>query len=239
MATLTVAPMPDAPASTPAPASAAPVQQATASTTPALAATPAPTTGAQPVTAPTNQTATVQAAVVETKTGEQPAVAKATETKTEAKTEQPAAIELKLPKDSLLSADHVKELADFAKANGIKPEIAQQMLETQSKAVAAHQAKLQAQHVAQVETWDKELTADKDIGGEKIQANMDLGRRALEKFGSPELIETLRSTGYNSFPPLVKFMVQIGKAMGEDRIATGTQAAQSDLRSIYKSMPNA
>jgi hypothetical protein len=227
--------MPDAPASTPAPASAAPVQQATASTTPAPAATPAPTAGAQPVTAPTNQTATAPAA--ETKASEQPA--KATETKTEAKAEQPAAIELKLPKDSLLSADHVKELADFAKANGIKPEIAQQMLETQSKAVAAHQAKLQAQHVAQVETWDKELTADKDIGGEKIQANMDLGRRALEKFGSPELIETLRSTGYNSFPPLVKFMVQIGKAMGEDRIATGTQAAQSDMRSLYKSMPNA
>jgi len=235
MATLTVAPMPDAPASTPAPASAAPVQQATASTTPAPAAAPAPTAGTQPVTAPTTQTATVPAAVVETKTGEQPVAAKATE----AKTEQPAAIELKLPKDSLLSADHVKELADFAKANGIKPEIAQQMLETQSKAVAAHQAKLQAQHVAQVETWDKELTADKDIGGEKIQANMDLGRRALEKFGSPELIETLRSTGYNSFPPLVKLLVNIGKAMSEDRVATGTQSAQSDLRSLYKSMPNA
>lgn len=226
--------MPDAPASTPAPASAAPVQQAPASTTPAPAATPAPTTG-QPVTAPTNQnTATAPAAAVETKTGEQPAAVKPAETKVE----QPAAIELKLPKDSLLSADHVKELADFAKANGIKPEIAQQMLETQSKAVAAHQAKLQAQHIAQVETWDKELTADKDIGGEKIQANMDLGRRALEKFGSKELIEALRSTGYNSFPPLVKFMVQIGKAMGEDRIATGGQAAQSDLRSVYKSMPN-
>ncbi|HAT11072.1 MAG TPA: hypothetical protein DCS97_10880 [Planctomycetes bacterium] len=227
--------MPDAPASTPAPASAAPVQQATASTTPAPAATPAPTAGAQPVTAPTTQTATAPAA--ETKASEQPA--KATETKTEAKTEQPAAIELKLPKDSLLSADHVKELADFAKANGIKPEIAQQMLETQSKAVAAHQAKLQAQHVAQVETWDKELTADKDIGGEKIQANMDLGRRALEKFGSPELIETLRSTGYNSFPPLVKLLVNIGKAMSEDRVASGGRAVQSDLRSLYKSMPNA
>jgi hypothetical protein len=227
--------MPDAPASTPAPASAAPVQQATASTTPAPAATPAPTAG-QTVTAPTNQsTATAPAAAVETKTGEQPAAAKPAETKAE----QPAAIELKLPKDSLLSADHVKDLTEFAKANGIKPEIAQQMLETQSKAVAAHQAKLQAQHIAQVETWDKELTADKDIGGEKIQANMDLGRRALEKFGSKELIETLRSTGYNSFPPLVKFMVSIGKAMGEDRIATGTQPAQSDLRSVYKSMPNA
>jgi hypothetical protein len=226
--------MPDAPASTPAPASAAPVQQATASTTPAPAATPAPTAG-QPVTAPTNQnTATAPAAAVETKTGEQPAAAKPAETKAE----QPAAIELKLPKDSLLSADHVKELADFAKANGIKPEIAQQMLETQSKAVAAHQAKLQAQHIAQVETWDKALTEDKEIGGEKIEANMDLGRRALERFGSKELIETLRSTGYNSFPPLVKFMVSIGKAMSEDRIAAGGTAAQSDLRSLYKSMPN-
>lgn len=226
--------MPDAPASTPAPASAAPVQQAPASTTPAPAATPAPNAG-QPVTAPTNQTATAPAAAVETKTGEQPAAAKPAETKVE----QPAAIELKLPKDSLLSADHVKELADFATANGIKPEIAQQMLENQSKAVAAHQAKMVQSHLDDVQKWDKELTADPEIGGEKIEANMDLGRRALEKFGSKELIETLRSTGYNSFPPLVKFMVSIGKAMGEDRIATGGQAAQSDLRSVYKSMPNA
>jgi len=227
--------MPDAPASTPAPASAAPVQQAPASATPAPAAAPAPTAGAQPVTAPNTQsTATAPATAVETKTGEQPAAAKPAETKTE----QPAAIELKLPKDSLLSADQVKELADFAQANGIKPEIAQQMLETQSKAVAAHQAKMVESHIADVQKWDKELTADKDIGGEKIQASMDLGRRALEKFGSPELIETLRSTGYNSFPPLVKLLVNIGKAMSEDRVASGGQAVQSDLRSIYKSMPN-
>ena len=40
-----------------------------------------------------------------------------------------------------------------------------------------------------------------------------------------ELIESLRSSGYNSFPPLAKFMVQIGKAMSdfvraEDKSAT-------------------
>lgn len=230
--------MPDVPASTPAPASTAPVQQAPASTTPAPAATPAPSAGTQPNANPSTSTATAPAAGAEVKTGEQPAATKAPETKAEAKAEQPAAIALKLPKDSLLTAEHVKDLTEFATANNIKPEIAQQMLENQSKAVAAHHAKLQEQHLAQVQTWDKELTADPEIGGEKIEANMDLGRRALEKYGSKELIEALRSTGYNSFPPLVKFMVQIGKAMGEDRIATGGEAAQSDLRSVYKSMPN-
>ena len=112
------------------------------------------------------------------------------------------------------------------------------MLENQSKAVAAHEAALVQKHTDQVQAWDKQLTEDKDIGGEKIQANMDLGRRALEKFGTPELIETLRSTGYNSFPPLVKLLVNIGKAMGEDRIAAGGQSVKDDLRSVYKSMPN-
>lgn len=227
--------MPDAPAASPAPASAAPAQQAaptTASASPA--ATPAATT--TPTTTPTQSTPTAPAAGSETKPATTPAEAKPQETKPE----QTAAIELKLPKDSLLPADAVKAVADFAKANGLKPDAAQALLENQSAAVAAHQARLEAQHREQVQAWDKSLTKDKDIGGDAIKANLEMGRRALEKYGSPELIEALRSTGYNSFPPLVKFMVQIGKAMGEDRIASGkTGTEANDMRSIYKSMPNA
>jgi hypothetical protein len=133
----------------------------------------------------------------------------------------PAPVEVKLPDGSLLNADHAKAIADFATKNAIKPEVAQQILQQQSDAVAAHDAALRQQHLDQVKTWDKALADDKEIGGEAIKANLDMGRRALERYGSPELVEALRSSGYNSFPPLVKLLVNIGKAMGEDRLATG------------------
>jgi hypothetical protein len=59
---------------------------------------------------------------------------------------------------------------------------------------------------------------------EKIQQHLDLGRRALEKFASPEAIKFLRDSGLNSHPELARIFVRIGKAMGEDRIATGNGA---------------
>lgn len=233
--------MPDAPAASPAPASAAPAQQAapttTASTSPA--AQPAATT--TPTTTPTQTApATATAAGGEAKPATTPAETKPQETKAE-----PAkAYEIKLPKDAALDGAIATELAALAQKAGISQEHAQAVADFMNAKAAGFidqmkQAQAQA-HENQVKTWDEALKADKEIGGEKVAANLEQGRRALERFADKEAIDFLRETGLNSNPLLARIFVRIGKAMGEDRIAagkTGTEAG--DLRSIYKSMPNA
>lgn len=213
--------MPDAPAATPAPASAAPVQQAAAST-PTAGTSPTPAAGTTtPTTTPNPSTATPPAAGTEVKTGEQPAATKTPETAGE----QPKPYELKLPENAAIDATIATELAAVAHKAGISQEHAQAIAEFMNGKAGAFLEQVKAQqveaHQNQVKTWDEALKTDKEIGGEKIQANLDLGRRALEKFATPEAITFLRESGLNSHPELARIFVRIGKAMGEDTIATG------------------
>lgn len=191
------------PAPAPAPASNA------APATPAAA--PAPTTQPNQITPPVAAPAS-QAPVTEApKPVEVP------------KAEPPQPIKLELPKDSPLTADDLKSLTDLATKAGLKQDQAAELLTAQQKLLTDFAARQQEAHLAQVQAWDKSLVDDKEIGGQNLKPNLEAGRRALERFG-PELIPFLRDSGFNSHPDVVKFIVRIGKAMSEDRIATGGHA---------------
>ena len=152
----------------------------------------------------------------------------------------PAPLKLALPEGSPLSEAHLAKISEMAQKQGWSQEVAQEVLARQSDAVQSHLASLEDQHKASVTAWNQELTADKDIGGANLPANLDAGRRVLDRFGSPELVEALRASGYNAFPPLVKMLVKIGQAMAEDRIAAGAGGtdARSAAQRLYPSMPN-
>lgn len=231
--------MPDAPAASPAPASAAPAQQAAPTATTGTPPASAPAATTTPTIQPNQTPATTPAPGDQVKTGT-PA-----ETKTpEAKGEQPKPYELKLPKDAAIDGATATELAAFAQKAGISPEHAQSVADFMNGKASAFVEQVKAQqlqaHQDQVKTWDAALRADKEIGGEKIQAQLDLGRRALERFASPEAIKFLRDSGLNSHPELARIFVRIGKSMGEDRIATGNGAGgkseQQILEDRYPSM---
>lgn len=224
--------MPDAPAASPAPASAAPAQQAaTAPTTGASPAAAAPATTTTTATPTQTAPATAPAAGGEAKPteGTKPAAdAKPTDKPAEAKTDQPKPFELKLPKDATIDTAIATELAAVAQKAGVSQEQAQaiaEFMDGKAKAFAESIAKAQDEaHQVQVKTWDEALKADKEIGGTQLQANLEAGRRVLERFGDAEVVEFLRETGLNCNPGIARLMVRIGKAMAEDRIATGNGA---------------
>lgn len=218
--------MPDAPATTPAPASTAPVTQAATAPTTAPGVSPTPSAAATttPTTTPTNTPASAADSTTPG-TGAKPADAA-------------KALMLTLPEGSPLTPEHVQRLTAFAQKTGLSQEQAQAVLDDQSSGLAAHMDSMQTKHVEQVQAWDQSLRSDKDIGGAHLDANLAAGRAALEKFGTPELITALRDTGYNSFPPLVKLLVRIGKAMGEDTLATGSGAgAKSEADILAERYP--
>lgn len=232
--------MTDAVVALPAPASAATTAPAT---TP-----PAATTGTPPATAPAASTTTTQTTTPATAPaaggdakpaeGAKPAAdAKPAETKGDAKP-----FDLKLPEGAKLDGATATEFAAAAQKAGLSAEQAQAALEFfNAKAGGFLDGLKQAQTEAfenQVKAWDAELRADTEIGGEKLQANLETGRRALERFADKEAIEFLRESGLNSHPKLARIFVRIGKAMGEDKIAAGGTGQAKDLRSIYTSMPN-
>jgi len=66
--------------------------------------------------------------------------------------------------------------------------------------------------------WAETAKADKEIGGDKWDANVTVAQRALNTFGTPELKEALNQYGLGNHPEMIRLMVRMGNAMREDTI---------------------
>ncbi|SYA20142.1 Uncharacterised protein [Klebsiella pneumoniae] len=85
---------------------------------------------------------------------------------------------------------------------------------------------------AQTEEWAATVKADKEIGGDKLTANLGVAQRALDTFGTPALKEYLNGTGLGNHPELVKAFVKVGKAMSEDGVVTGKESGQRSAAEV-------
>lgn len=82
------------------------------------------------------------------------------------------------------------------------------------------------------EQWAADVKADKEIGGDKLTANLSAAQRAFDLFGTPELKEYLEVTGLGNHPDLVKTFVKIGKAMSEDGMVDGSNQGQRSAAEV-------
>lgn len=133
----------------------------------------------------------------------------------------PEKYEFKAPDGVTLDSEGVQSLSTIAKELNLSQEAAQKFIDLAVK----HQAKVTTQsQEAFTKTraeWIGQIKADKEIGGANYEPNVELARRAIAKFGSPELSEVLNS-GWGDHPAIVKAFVKIGKALAEDRAIDGS-----------------
>ena len=83
-------------------------------------------------------------------------------------------------------------------------------------------------HQKQVEQWTAQTKADKEIGGEKLDENLAVARKAIDAFGTPELKTLLNGTGLGNHPEIVKAFYKAGKAISEDRFVPGAPKGGAD-----------
>lgn len=164
-------------------------------------------------------------------TNAQPTQAQGTQPQAEVdyKFEMPEGVEL-----NQQLADEFKAIAKEAK---LSPDAANKMAGLYAKQVQAQQ---QA-YIKLTEEWQQAVQNDKDIGGEKLNENLGKARELLDKFG-PGLRQELGSTPYGNHPGLIKFLVNVSKAMSEDGFQRGapkTASNETDFaRALYPSMKN-
>ena len=138
----------------------------------------------------------------------------------------PEKYELKLPEGSLLSAEAIERSAAFAKEHGLSNEAAQAALDRESNALSSYAE-------SQKESWNKETVAwletskaDKELGGEEFGKNAELAKRVVTRYGTEEFAKGLTETGFGNHPELFRFVLRVGKAMGDDQLVLpGSQAA--------------
>lgn len=174
---------------------------------------------------------TATAAPVETKTEAVQTATTTTETEAKpvetAKPVVPEKYDLKLPDGALLDSVALEEISAYAKEKGYSQEQAQELLTRENEAVLDYVERSEELHKAQVMKWKQDVMADKEIGGENFNINIEYAHRVLQKYAPKEFVETLEKTGFGNHPLLVKTFVAIGKAMQPDKIVKANSVTQT------------
>lgn len=107
--------------------------------------------------------------------------------------------------------------------------------ERQAEAVTKQTQDMSEAFTRQIETWEGEAKADKDIGGDAFDANLAVAKKAIDVFGSDGLKAVLNESGLGSHPEVIKFAVNAGKPLADAPvIKTGDGAAKKSLAdSLY------
>ena len=142
----------------------------------------------------------------------------------------PEKYDLKLSEDSILEASALDRIAAVAKAQGLTQEEATAFLKNQEEDVQNYINEMK-------DVWKKQAISDKEIGGEKLNENVALASRVIDRYASPELKTVFNKTGYGNHPELVRMFVRIGREMGNDKAivpgAQGSSGPKSDEEIFY------
>ena len=113
-------------------------------------------------------------------------------------------------------------LKAMAKELKLPKEAAQKMVDL---AAAREQARIET-HARTVADWAESVKADKEIGGDKLAANLAIARKAID-LGPPELKTLLNASGLGNHPAVVKWALSVGKALSEDNFVPAGKPADS------------
>lgn len=137
----------------------------------------------------------------------------------------PEKYEFQAPEGQAFDDAILEAYSEVAKELNLSQDDAQKLLDKVAPVMHARQQ----EQIAQVqEGWAEASRADKEFGGDKLDANLGVAKKALDAFASPELKTLLKDTGLGNNPEVIRFMYRAGKAISEDRIVTGQQAPGSD-----------
>lgn len=126
-------------------------------------------------------------------------------------------------------------MADFepvARELNLTNEQAQKLVDVYPKILSGVQQRQAEAWQKQTEGWAESVKTDKEVGGDKLTANLGAAQRALDQFGTPELREYLDGTGLGNHPELVKAFIKVGKAMSEDGVLTGKESGERSAAEV-------
>ena len=148
----------------------------------------------------------------------------------------PDRYEFKAPDGTEFAPEVLEAFSNAAKKADLSQDAAQKLIEEMAPALVARQVdQVQAIH----KEWLEASTVDTEFGGEKLQENLGVARKALDNFGSPELRSLLDETGLGNHPEVIRFMYRAGKAISEDKFVSGSpggKAAVDATNVLYPTM---
>lgn len=200
-----------------------------ASTTPAAEPVVASTTPAtDPTATPAATDPAAPAATVVTDPAAKPAADVAPEKYTD----------FTVPKDQELAPDVATEIGTLAKELNLSQDKAQKVFDTAAKLAAkgaeAQQAVISSVHAG----WIAEVRADKEVGGDKLAANLATAKAAMEASTTPQLRMLLEKTGLGNNVEVIRHFLKIAPAFKEGTHVPGGLAPTGDKSAAKVLYPN-
>lgn len=135
----------------------------------------------------------------------------------------PEKYEFKAPEGQSYDAGILTAFEAAARDSNLSQTAAQKLLDSMAPKIAERQME---QVVAIRKEWYESSKSDKEFGGEKLDQNLGIAKKALDNFGSPELNKLLVSTGLGNHPEVIRAFFKIGKAISEDTFVNGQPSAK-------------
>lgn len=146
----------------------------------------------------------------------------------------PESYEFKMPEGVELDTAAADEFKAIAKELKLDQASAQKVAD-----IGAKMAQRQSEsHAKLVESWVETVKTDKEIGGDKLDQNLAVARKALETFGTPELKDVLNATGLGNHPEVIRAFLKAGKLISEDKFVAGApKGPETDIaKKLFPSM---
>lgn len=163
-----------------------------------------------------------------------------------ASTEAPATQAPKAPEKYDFTASQGKvdpsvltKFEGLARELNMTQEQAAKFIDTMNPAMSdAQSAQLEAAKTG----WAEAAKIDKEFGGEKLQENLAIAKKALDTFGSPELTKLLNESGLGNHPEIIRAFYRAGQKISSGAFVpsgqgpSGSSAAASASSKLYPSM---
>jgi len=148
--------------------------------------------------------------------------------------EAPESYEFEMPEGVQIDSVAAEDFVSVAKELKLSKENAQKVADVGVK-MAQRQAEA---HQAQVTKWIESVKTDKEIGGDALNENLAVARKAIDSFGTPALKDLFNTWGIGNHPEVVKFAVKVGKAISDDGFVRGgnTSTPKTAAEIMYPSM---
>ena len=123
-----------------------------------------------------------------------------------------------------LDPEVLTAFGEVAKELDLPQEAAQKVLDKVAPVMQARQAK--AVEDAKTE-WANDSKSDQEFGGESLEANLEIAKTSLNKFGTDALKSLLSESGLGNHPEVIRFMYRAGKAISEDSYVGNSEGANA------------
>lgn len=142
----------------------------------------------------------------------------------------------------------IETFGEYAHDLGLSQDQFQKLIDFEMERAQQAQSQMADAYTERVSAWAEATKVDKELGGEVLDENLGLAKRAMDAFASPELAKLIDTPstenpdglGLGNHPEVIRLFYRVGKAISESDLVTGDSKVEgpASLQKMYPTMFN-